>query len=208
MGYTMHQIDSCFNNIVEAYENMSFDKIPCSPISYYSPIYRSVALSKCNITVHISLAKHNQTLPGFYYPVQTLIISSYKYIGNHKAHVENYKKFYFIDSDYFTDDLLEVKSARDTSFKRHLSNHSLESYKILHIDLNKVSERLLSYLKNALSKRVGDCSYEIRDIYFRHGNTMKMYELVIVVKRSDKSHTEAVYFNPQLIPMYISGQLV
>ena len=208
MGYTMHQIDSCFNGVIEAYENMGFDKVPCSSISYYGSIYRSVDLSKGNITVRISLAKHNQTLPEFDYPVQTIIISSDKYIDNHKVHTENCNKFYFIDSNYFTDDLSEVKNARDTSLKRHLNNHSLASYKISHIDLNKVSEKLLSYLKNTLSKRIGDCSYEIRDIYFRHGNTMKMRELVVVIKRNNKSHTEAMCFNPQLLPMYISGQLV
>lgn len=196
MGYTIHQIDSCFNNVVEAYESMSFEKVPCSSISYYGPTYRSVDLSNGYITVRISLVKHDQTLPGFDYPVKTLTISTDKYVDHNKVIKEKCNQFYFIDSDYFTDNLFEVKNARDTSLKRYLNNNSLAAYKILHIDLNKVSDRLLSYLKNAVNKRVGSCSYEIRDIYFRHSCISEMRELVIVIKRSDKSHTEAVYFNP------------
>lgn len=197
MGYTMHQINSCFNKVVEAYENMGFKKVPCSSTSYYGHTYRLIDLSNGYITVRVSLVKHDQILPGFDYPVQTLTISTDKYVDHNKVIKEKCNQFYFIDSDYFTDNLLEVKNARDTSLKRYLNNNnSLAAYKILHIDLNKVSDRLLSYLKNAVNKRVGSCSYEISDIYFRHSCISEMRELVIVIKRSDKSHTEAVYFNP------------
>jgi argonaute-like protein implicated in RNA metabolism and viral defense len=207
MGYTMRQIDSCFNNVVEAYENMGFKKVPCSVTSYCGHTYRLVDLSNGYIIVRISLVKHNQILPGFDYPVQTLTISTDKYVDHNRVIKEKCNQFYFIDSDYFSDNLVEVKNARDTSYKRHLNNHSLLAYRILHIDLQKISDRLLSYLKSSINKRVGNYSYEIRDIYFRHGYTSEMRELVIVIKRSDKSHTEAIYFNPQLLPMCISGQL-
>lgn len=207
MGYTMHQIDSCFSSVIKAYESMGFDKVPCSSTFYCGHTYRLVDLSNGYITVRISLVKHDQILPGFDYPVQTLTISTDKYVDHNKVIKEKCNQFYFIDSDYFTDNLFELKSARDTSLKRFLNNRSTATYKISHIDLRKVSDRLLSYLKNSVNKRVCNCSYEIRDIYFRHGYTSEMRELVIVIKRIDKPHTEAVYFNPQLLPMYISGQL-
>ena len=206
MGYTMRQIDNCFNDVVEAYETMNFKKVPCSSTSYYGHTYRLVDLSNGYIVVRVSLVKHGQILPGFDYPVQTLTISTDKYVDHNKVIKEKCNQFYFIDSDYFTDNLLEVKNARDTSLKRYLNNSSLAAYKISHIDLQKISDRLLSYLESAINKRVGNCSYEIRDIYFRHGYMSEMRELVIVIKRTDKHHTEAVYFNPQLLPMYISSQ--
>lgn len=207
MGYTMRQIDSYFNDVVEAYEAMNFEKVPCSSTYYCGHTYRLVDLSNGCITVRISLVKHDQILPGFDYPVQTLTISTDKYVNHNKVIKEKCNQFYFVDSDYFSDNLLEMKNARDTSLKRYLNNHSLSSYKILHIDLNKVSKRLFSYLKKAINKRVGNCSYEIRDIYFRHSSISEMRELVIVIKRSDKPHTDAIYFNPQLLSMYISDQL-
>lgn len=207
MGYTVRQIDSCFNNVIKAYESMGFDKVPCSSTFYCGHTYRLVDLSNGYITVRVSLVKHDQILPGFDYPVQTLTISTDKYVDHNKVIKEKCNQFYFIDSNYFTDNLLEVKNARAVSLKRHLNNHSLLTYKISHIDLQKVSDRLLSYLESTINKRIGNYSYEIRDIYFRYGVVAENRQLVIVIKRSDKHHTEAIYFNPQLLPMYISGQL-
>jgi hypothetical protein len=165
-------------------------------------------LSNGNVTVSISLIKHSQTLPGFDYPVQTLTISTDKYICGNKVITENCKQFYFIDSNYFVDNLLEVKSARDISLNRFLSNHSRASYKTMQIDLKKVSDRLILYLKKAINNRVGNCSYEIRDMYFSYSEMRPKHKLVIVIKRSNKTHTEALYFSPQLLSMYNSGQLV
>lgn len=199
MGYSMDQIDNCFNNIVKAYERMNFFKVPCSSISYCGNTYKLIDLSNGNVTARVTLVKHDQVLPGFDYPVQTLTISTDKYADHDKVIKEKCDQFYFISNNYFTDNLLEVKRARDTSSKRFLNNHSLSSYKTLHIDLNKVSDRLLSYLKNAIDKRVCGCDYEIRDMYFRHGSASEMRALVIVIKRSNLQYTEALCFDPKIL---------
>lgn len=199
MGYSMNQIDNRFSNIVKAYERMNFKKVPCSSISYCGNTYRLVDLSNGSVTTRVTLVKHDQILPGFDYPVQTLTISTDKYVEHDQVIKEKCDQFYVISSNYFTDNLLEVKSARDTSSKRFLNNHSLVSYKTLHIDLNKVSDRLLSYLKNAIDKIVYGRDYEIRDMYFRHGCTSELRTFVIVIKRSDRQHTEALCFDPKIL---------
>lgn len=209
MGYTMHQIQNCYNNTVKAYESMNFKNVPCSSIVNYSGnIYRSTDLSADNrVTVRVQLISKRENIFGFDYPVHTLSIDTSKYVNNQKLVTEHCGKFYCIDSNYFTSDLSELKNAREISLKRYLKYHS-HSSKTSYLDLSKLSSRLTSYIKKAIDKQLNceSAKYTIRDIYFSYSNSLGR-KLFVVIKRDDSSATESFCFNPQLLPMYISGQL-
>ena len=212
MGYTMNQIQNCYNSVVKAYESMSFKCVPCSAfINYSSSIYRAVDLSSGEdhkVTARVSMVSKQKDIFGFDYPVQTLSITTDKYVNGNKIITEYCGQFYCIDSNYFTTDLSELKHARDISAKRYIDYHSHIS-KTMYLDLNKISQRLMDYIKRAIDKQISDdsASYSIRDIYFSYSHSLGR-RLVVVIKRPERSATESFCFNPKLLSMYISGKIV
>lgn len=212
MGYTMNQIQNRYNSVVKAYESMSFKRVPCSAfINYSSSIYRAVDLSSGEdhkVSARISMVSKQKDIFGFDYPVQTLSIITDKYVNGNKIITEDCGQFYRIDSNYFTTDLSELKHARDISAKRYIDYHSHIS-KTMYLDLNKISQRLMDYIKRAVDKQISDdsASYFIRDIYFSYSHSLGR-RLVVVIKRSERSATESFCFNPKLLSMYISGKIV
>lgn len=212
MGYTMNQIQNRYNSVVKAYESMSFKRVPCSAfINYSSSIYRAVDLSSGEdhkVSARISMVSKQKDIFGFDYPVQTLSIITDKYVNGNKIITEDCGQFYCIDSNYFTTDLSELKHARDISAKRYIDYHSHIS-KTMYLDLNKISQRLMDYIKRAVDKQISDdsASYSIRDIYFSYSHSLGR-RLVVVIKRPERSATESFCFNPKLLSMYISGKIV
>lgn len=212
MGYTMNQIQNRYNSVVKAYESMGFKQVPCSVfINYSTNIYRAVDLSfgeDHRVSARISMVSKQKDIFGFDYPVQTLSIMIDKYMNGNKIITEDCGQFYCIDSDYFTTDLLELKHARDISAKRYIDYHSHIS-KTTYLDLNKISQRLMDYIKRAVDKQISDdsASYSIRDIYFSYSHSLGR-RLVVVIKRFGRSVTESFCFNPKLLSMYSYGKIV
>lgn len=208
----MNQIQNRYNSVVKAYESMSFKQVPCSAFINYSPsIYRAIDLSfgeDHKVTARVSMVSKQKDIFGFDYPVQTLSIMTDKYVGGDKIITEDCGQFYYIDSNYFTTDLSELKRARDISAKRYIDYHSHIS-KTMYLNLNKISQRLIDYIKRAVDKQIDDDSvnYSIRDIYFSYSHSLGR-RLVIVIKRFERSVTESFCFNPKLLSMYISGKIV
>lgn len=212
MGYTINKIHNRYNSVVKAYESMCFKQVPCSAFTNYSPsIYRAIDSSFCEdhrVTTRVSMVSKQKDIFGFDYPVQTPSIMTGKYVGDDKIITEDYGQFYCIDSNYFMTDLSELECARDISAKRYINYHSHIS-KTMYLNLNKISQRFIDYIKRAVDMQVGDdsVSYSIRDIYFSYSHSLDC-RLVVVIERFGRSATDSFCFNPKLLSMYISWKIV
>lgn len=211
MGYTIHQIQKCFNDIVASYKAMSFAEVPCSSSINYSLSgpYRYTDLVNTvnpNCTVRIELVSGYQKLDLLDdYKVHYLDLVERRFVNHEQALVRPCQRFYYIDSNYYTDDLSEVRHARVVSLQRYLEFWSHKG-KACHLKIEKLSDRLVKYLRKAVEKKSPSCcvgNYAIKDIYFNY--TSNSRKLVVVVKRDDSQATEALWFEPNLIPMYISN---
>jgi hypothetical protein len=105
---------------------------------------------------------------------------------------------HFIDSNYFVTDLTDVRHARSVRYSRS-QNRLMLRHKTLFLDVNKLTWRSRQYIRNIVNSVLtsGDNrshQYAIYDVYFTHVKNVRY--LVIVFRCSDRTATEAVFFNP------------
>lgn len=216
MGYTMSQIQNKYNDLVNDYKSKSFSEVPCSSVVNYSldGIHRSVDL-KSNIkdsSVRVKLISKYSNIDGLDIPVSSISLDVEEFKDHIINNTSHYNKFYCVDDNYYTSDIDELKHAKDVGLKRYL-NFWDHHGKVSHVNIKKMSHKLTSYLKKAIDVKLGDRikMYSIKDIYFSYTYTLNSIynrRLVIVIKNKDKNATEAFWFDPSLMSMYINGDIV
>lgn len=201
MGYTMHQIQKRYNDIVDDYKAMLFTEVPCSSVMDYSAngVYRSTDLKstvKDSVSVRVKLILKHENVDGLDYPAYFIDLDTVQYVNWQSKDTAHYNRFYYVDDNYYTLDLDEVKRARSVNLKRHLDFRGHRS-KAANLNINKMSARLIAYLQNAIDKKLGDRTktYTIRDIYFNYIALDR--NLVVVIKHEDSEATEAFWFDPK-----------
>lgn len=200
MGYTMHQIQSHFNNIVSNYKAMMFSEVPCSSAVNYScnGVYRYTDLKSLvtdGVSVRVKLISRHETLDDIKYPANIIDLDADQFVYGSKNSTAHYNRFYYIDSNYYTSDLNEVRSAVKIRLKRYIDYWDHRG-KNMYIDVSKLSSSLITYLRSAIDSSLGNRSkvYDIKDVYFSYTGSVR--KLVIVIKHADKSATESFWFNP------------
>ncbi len=212
MGYTMHQIQKHYNDIVDTYKAMLFREVPCSSRVDYSinGVYRStdlMSIAKDSVSVRVKLVSKHENLDGLDYPAYFIDLDAEQFVNGQAKDVAHYKRFYCIDNNYYTLCLDDVKHARAVSLKRYLDFWDYRG-KSMHIDIKKMSERLVAYLRKAVDMKLGDRSrvYTLRDVYFNY--TAHTRKLVVVIKHEDNYATEAFWFDPSLMHMHLQGLIM
>ena len=199
MGYTMHQIQKCFNDVVDTYKSMLFEEVKRSSTVDYSAsgIYRSTTLkssARDSVSVRVNLVSKHDSLDGLDYPAYFIDLDADQYVHGQSKSTAHYNRFYCIDSDYYTLDFNEVKHARDVSFKRYL-NFRNNRCKTIHLNINKMSYRLVTYLRKAIDGELSNSTktYVLKDVYFNYTSLDR--KLVVIIKREDNDATEAFSFD-------------
>ena len=199
MGYTMHQIQKCFNDVVDTYKSMLFEEVKCSSTVDYSAngIYRSTILkssARDSVSVRVNLVSKHDSLDGLDYPAYFIDLDADQYVYGKSKSTAHYNRFYYIDSNYYTLDFNEVKHAKDVSFKRYL-NFRNNRCKTIHLNINKISDRLVTYLRKAIDGELSDSTktYVLKDVYFNYTSLDR--KLVVIIKREDNDATEAFSFD-------------
>lgn len=194
MGYTVSKVIEYFNDIVNTYKSMKFSEVPCSNICYCGNVYRFVDLYKksngCNIAHRILLQSGSiDKVDNLGYPVHYIDLIVNKYIDGIRKSSERYKRFYMIDSNYYTTHLDEVKNARKIRLKRFLDNTQRAKY--CHINVNKLSYAALDYIKSKVNTKFKCTNYTIHDVYFSYRGCSRI--LTVVVEYDNNSKTKAIY---------------
>lgn len=199
MGYTIHQIQKQFNDVVDTYKAMLFEEVKCSSTVDYTSngIYRSTALKSSvrdSVSVRVNLVSNHESLDGLDYKAYFIDLDAYQYVYGQSKSTAHYNRFYCIDSNYYTLDLNEVKRAKDVSFKRYL-NFRNNRCKTIHLNISKMSDRLVTYLRKAIDTELSDHTktYTLKDVYFNYTSLDR--KLVIIIKRKDNDATEAFSFD-------------
>ena len=199
MGYTMHQIQKHFNDVVDTYKAMLFEEVKCSSTVDYTAngIYRSTILkssARDSVSVRVNLVSKHDSLDGLDYPAYFIDLDADQYVYGKSKSTAHYNRFYCIDSDYYTLDFNEVKHARDVRFKRSL-NFRINRCKTIHLNISKMSDRLITYLRKAIDTElsVHTETYTLKDVYFNYTSLDR--KLVVIIKREDNDATEAFSFD-------------
>ena len=199
MGYTMHQIQKRFNDVVDTYKAMLFEEVKRSSTVDYSSngIYRSTTLkssARDSVSVRVNLVSKHDSLDGLDYPTYFIDLDADQYVYGQSKSTAHYKRFYCIDSNYYTLDFNEVKHAKDISFKRYLSFRN-NRCKTIHLNINKMSDRLVTYLRKAIGDEFSGSPkiYTLKDVYFNYTSLDR--KLVVIIKREDNDATEAFSFD-------------
>ena len=199
MGYTMHQIKKRFNDVVDTYKSMLFKEVKCSSTVDYTAngIYRSTILkssARDSVSVRVNLVSKHDSLDGLDYPAYFIDLDADQYVYGKSKSTAHYNRFYCIDSDYYTLDFNEVKRARDVSFKRYF-NFRNNRCKTIHLNINKMSDRLVTYLRKAIDGELSNSTktYALKDVYFNYTSLDRT--LVVIIKREDNDATEAFSFD-------------
>ena len=199
MGYTIHQIQKQFNDVVDTYKAMLFEEVKCSSTVDYTSngIYRSTALKSSvrdSVSVRVNLVSNHESLDGLDYKAYFIDLDADQYVYGQSKSTAHYNRFYCIDSNYYTLDLNEVKRAKDVSFKRYL-NFRNNRCKTIHLNISKMSDRLVTYLRKAIDTESSDHTktYTLKDVYFNYTSLDR--KLVIIIKRKDNDATEAFSFD-------------
>ena len=203
MGYTIHQIQKHLNDVVDTYKAMLFEEVKCSSTVYYSAngIYRSTILkssARDSVSVRVNLVSKHDSLDGLDYPAYFIDLDADQYAYGQSNSTAHYNRFYYIDSNYYTLDFNEVKHARDVSFKRYL-NFRNNRCKTIHLNINKMSDRLVTYLRKVIDAELSDSTktYVLKDVYFNYTSLDR--KLIIIIKREDNDATEAFSFDTKHI---------
>ena len=199
MGYTIRQIKKHFNNIVDTYKAMLFEEVKCSSTADYSTngIYRSTILkssARDSVSVRVNLVSKRDSLDGLDYPAYFIDLDADQYVYGKSKSTAHYNRFYCIDSNYYTLDFNELKHARDVSLKRYI-NFRNNRCKTIHLNINKMSDRLVTYLRKAIDTELSDHTktYTLKDVYFNYTSLKR--KLVVIIKREDNDATEAFSFD-------------
>lgn len=198
MGYTIHQIQKQFNDVVDTYKAMLFEEVKCSSTVDYSSngIYRSTVLKSSvrdSVSVRVNLVSKHASLYGLDYPAYFIDLDADQYVYGQSKSAAHYNRFYCIDSNYYTLDFNEVKHARDVRFKRYL-NFRNNRCKTIHLNISKMSDRLVTYLRKAIDAELNNSTktYTLKDVYFNYTSLDR--KLVVIIKREDNDATEAFSF--------------
>ena len=199
MGYTICQIQKHFNDVVDTYKAMLFEEVKCSSTVDYSAngIYRSTILkssARDSVSVRVNLVSKHDSLDGLDYPAYFIDLDADQYVYGKSKSTAHYNRFYCIDSDYYTLDFNEVKHARDVSLKRYI-NFRNNRCKTIHLNINNISDRLVTYLRKAIDGELSDSTktYVLKDVYFNYTSLKR--KLVVIIKREDNDATEAFSFD-------------
>ena len=199
MGYTIHQIQKQFNDVVDTYKAMLFEEVKCSSTVDYSSngIYRSTVLksqARDSVSVRVNLVSKHASLDGLDYKAYFIDLDADQYVYGQSKSTAHYNRFYCIDSNYYTLDFNEVKHARDVRFKRYLNSRN-NRCKTIHLNINKMSYRLITYLRKAIDNELSDHmkTYTLKDVYFNYKSLDR--KLVVIIKHEDNDTTEAFSFN-------------
>ena len=199
MGYTMHQIQKHFNDIVDTYKAMLFEEVKRSSTVDYSAngIYRSTTLkssARDSVSVRVNLVSKHDSLDGLDYPAYFIDLDADQYVYGQSKSTAHYNRFYCIDSNYYTSDFNEVKHAKDVRLKRYINSRN-NRCKTIHLNINKISDRLVTYLRKAIDNELSDHmkTYTLKDVYFNYTSLDR--KLVVIIKREDNDATEAFSFN-------------
>ena len=199
MGYTICQIQKHFNDVVDTYKAMLFEEVKCSSTVDYSAngIYRSTILkssARDSVSVRVNLVSKHDSLDGLDYPAYFIDLDADQYVYGKSKSTAHYNRFYCIDSDYYTLDFNEVKHARDVSLKRYI-NFRNNRCKTIHLNINKMSDRLVTYLRKAIDGELSNSTktYALKDVYFNYTSLDR--KLVVIIKCKDNDATEAFSFD-------------
>lgn len=199
MGYTIHQIQKQFNDVVDTYKAMLFEEVKCSSTVVYSAnsVYRSTVLKSSvrdSVSVRVNLVSNHASLDGLDYKAYFIDLDADQYVYGQSKSTAHYNRFYCIDSNYYTLDLNEVKHAKDVRFKRYL-NFRNNRCKTIHLNISKMSDRLVTYLRKAVDDEFNDHTktYTLKDVYFNYTSLDR--KLVVIIKREDNDATEAFSFD-------------
>ena len=199
MGYTIHQIQKQFNVVVDTYKAMLFEEVKCSSTVDYTSngIYRSTVLkssARDSVSVRVNLVSNHESLDGLDYQTYFIDLNSDQYVYGKSKSTAHYNRFYCIDSNYYTLDFNEVKHAKDVRFKRYL-NFRNNRCKTIHLNISKMSDRLVTYLRKAIDTELSDHTktYILKDVYFNYTSLDR--KLVVIIKREDNDATEAFSFD-------------
>ena len=199
MGYTMHQIQKRFNDVVDTYKSMLFEEVKRSSTVDYSAngIYRSTTLkssARDSVSVRVNLVSKHDSLDGLDYPAYFIDLDADQYVYGQSKSTAHYYRFYCIDSNYYTLDFNELKHARDVSFKRYI-NFRNNRCKTIHLNINKMSDRLVTYLRKAIDGELSNSTktYVLKDVYFNYTSLDR--KLVVIIKCKDNDATEAFSFD-------------
>ena len=199
MGYTMHQIQKRFNDVVDTYKSMLFEEVKRSSTVDYSAngIYRSTTLkssARDSVSVRVNLVSKHDSLDGLDYPAYFIDLDADQYVYGQSKSTAHYNRFYCIDSNYYTLDFNEVKHARDVSLKRYI-NFRNNRCKTIHLNINKMSYRLVTYLRKAIDAELSNSTktYALKYVYFNYTSLDR--KLVVIIKREDNDATEAFSFD-------------
>lgn len=199
MGYTMHQIQKQFNDVVDTYKAMLFEEVKCSSTVNYTSngIYRSTVLKSSasdSVSVRVNLVSNHKSLDGLNYPTYFIDLSADQCVYGQSKSTANYNRFYCIDSNYYTLDFNEVKHAKDVRFKRYL-NFRNNRCKTIHLNISKMSERLATYLRKVIDAELNNSTktYILKDVYFNYESLNR--KLVVIIKCEDNDATEAFSFD-------------
>ena len=199
MGYTMHQIQKRFNDVVDTYKAMLFEEVKrSSTVDYYSNgIYRSTTLkssARDSVSVRVNLVSKHDSLDGLDYPAYFIDLDADQYVYGQSKSTAHYNRFYCIDSNYYTLDFNEVKHAKDVRLKRYINLRN-NRCKTIHLNINKISDRLVTYLRNAIDAELSGSpkTYTLKDVYFNYTSLDR--KLVVIIKREDNDATEAFSFD-------------
>lgn len=199
MGYTMHQIQKKFNDVVDTYKAMMFEEVKCSSTVDYSSngIYRSTTLkssARDSVSVRVNLVSKHDSLDGLDYPAYFIDLDADQYVYGQSKSTAHYNRFYCIDSNYYTLDFNEVKHAKDVRLKRYINLRN-NRCKTIHLNINKISDRLVTYLRNVIDAELSGSpkTYILKDVYFNYTSLDR--KLVVIIKREDNDATEAFSFD-------------
>lgn len=199
MGYTIHQIQKQFNDVVDTYKAMLFEEVKCSSTVDYTSngIYRSTVLkssARDSVSVRVNLVSKHASLDGLDYKAYFIDLDADQYVYGQSKSTAHYNRFYCIDSNYYTLDFNEVKHAKDVRFKRYL-NFRNNRCKTIRLNISKMSDRLVTYLRKAIDAELNNSTetYMLKDVYFNYTSLDR--NLVVIIKREDNDATEAFSFD-------------
>lgn len=190
-GYTFQQINDRYNELVNTYKNMGFMEDPYSITQCFGNTYRCTELSFNGKIIKVIMEHTTHDDSRFSYPVSCTQLK----LERPESTDVIYRRFYYVNGDYYLTDLDEIQKIRKLQLDRMLSR---SEHTALYCDINKrkLSSNTLSFLKNRIENYLLNknrtLSYQIKYIYFSYRNLER--QLVIVIKHDDKAGTEAIYF--------------
>ena len=200
MGYTMQQIQKCYNDVIDTYKAMSFKEVPCSSVVNYTinGVYRSTDLKSTvsdNVSVRVKLISKHEKFIGLDYPAYFIDLDVDQLVNLKSANVAHYNRFYCVDDNYYTTNINDVINARAISLKRYLDFWDHHN-KNMRLNLTKMPNSLLLYLHKLINSKLGNRTkvFSIRDVYFSYAGVSR--KLVIVIKHEDNLATESFWFDP------------